>query len=91
MKKFFLFCCFIGLYFMFSPLNAFAFETISGDSIKIIDANISLEIKQEGSSVHAPSVFRYCIDGLEFIILSSGGGSSCIQVLDKNGKPKSCN
>ncbi|MBT4836390.1 MAG: hypothetical protein HON94_03485 [Methylococcales bacterium] len=82
MKKFIL----VGLLFYIFPVANAA--SLSGKSITVIDANMSLKIKQgRFENNNLPNIIRYCIGNLEFLSI---GNKDIVQVINRFGKPKSC-
>ena len=63
---------------------------VTGKTIEIIDANIDTDIQQGNRGTRVPSVFRFCIDGQELLVVRSGDAAICLQVIDRDGKPKEC-
>ena len=77
--------CLIYLITMSTTLQA---DSVSGKTIKIIDANMNLRITQGRiEDNNSPKIIRYCIGGLEFIGINN---KEIIQVIDTHGKPKIC-
>ena len=80
----------VGLLSAPALLSAKSEITVTGESIKIMDSEIKADVVRDTTIIRAPNMHRVCVDGLEFFVVGGGKTAYAIQVIDKNGKPKTC-
>lgn len=64
-------------------------RALNGETIELIDFD-RINWSRGNTGGTAPMVFRYCIDGYEYIAITQGNQLSFLQAMDRNGKPKQC-
>jgi hypothetical protein len=66
-------------------------KPVTGDSIRLIDGNSDLRATSGGKrTTSAPTVYRLCVDGLEFVVFKDGAEIDSLQALDRSAQPKAC-